>query len=234
MAQTGNAVNQINRNQHEIAQQIQQSQATQGAIAQAATGQNQQIAQALQQIGQHTVANTQLVAMAGNRLQQNQELMANAILRTLREMAAEPRVIINQQAVTQTLNQYGFANPPQAVVNAVMQARRGRITPHQLAWHMAALPPGPEGQEAAQHQAALPAPQAPLQLVDIAGAPMAMDAAGAAPMPVVGPQGNMLALQIGQLALEPPPVAPEPVPPLAGTRKRPLKYRKFLPGSELE
>ena len=94
--------------------------------------------------------------MAGQRLQQNQEVMAEAVLRTLRELAAAPRVIINQQAVTQILHQYGFAHPPTSVANAVLQARRGELTPHQLPWHMAALPPGPEGQVVAQQLAALP------------------------------------------------------------------------------
>ena len=65
MAQTGIAANPIVQQQAALAQSLAETQAMQGAVAQAAHQQSQLLAHQLHQVGQATAQNTQLVAMAG-------------------------------------------------------------------------------------------------------------------------------------------------------------------------
>ena len=165
MAQTGIAANHIVQQQAALAQSLAETQAMQGAVAQAAHQQSQLLAHQLHQVGQPTAQNTQMVAMAGARLQENQQHMAQQVMQALGQMANTPHTVTNTN-VTNILNQYGFTVNP-AMMDAAMRVARGRASASQLAWHLAALQGSPGGVAMAQGMAALPAPERHLSIMDV-------------------------------------------------------------------
>ena len=221
MGQTGIAANTIAQQQAALAQSLAETQAMQGAVAMAAQQQNQTIAHQLHQVGEATMQNAQMVAMAGARLQENQHQMTQEVMRALHQMAQMPHSI-NQTSVTNVLNQYGITINP-SMVDAAMRVARGGPNPSQLAWHSAALHGSPAGQAMAHGMAAI-APQHQLTPMDANMAPMSVEQASSAPLAIVGPQGNVLSIEDGVAMV--PPAPPRPTSPSPPPRREALHVHK--------